>query len=647
MSDMEDGPLFRATLEDLEIKESILKQEFKKILKLGNSFLENSYKTLKSSQELINALGEVTVDRNLQSLLKETQEIISIGQEKFLQQFQTLVVNHLSNLYDTKLKPFDVQKKDFHQAMQDYYSYQSKYLAKSDEKAKKNGKIDAKFNYKTKSFELKKFDYILLLKQITGSEMELQISFALTNFLKKRFSLYQDLNSKFIEKRVMLESLAKEGAENTKVIYSQKKEFEERRKILEQLKSESNMEFYEDSPLSGAFPDIPPGPGDGPLSEGGTTTTVRSRLRKKEGFLLVTIPNPSITHFQGWKKVWCVVSNDNLHEYADWKKKMENYQIFPLKLTTVKEAKYSDRRFCFEIISPNFGRRIYQAMGDEDMRAWILVIQAAIENQLIGQIPKDDSQDDVSSVISIQQIFKNADLGNTVCADCAESDPEWSSINLGILLCIECSGVHRGLGTHISKVRSLTLDVSSWTDELIEVVQGIGNTVSNSIWDCPNSQSLRKSLGKAMYIREKYANKAYVNFKEIVDPYSHLKDAIYKMNLVEALKAVALGVGLNDVEYYPRPLLFQVLGYPAISLDMVSGNTHFEATNHARLVMAEFLIQNGILIDSVDMQQVEIEGEKIGGMTPLLHAVMLNDWEGIHYLVKKGADVTTTVFYLF
>jgi hypothetical protein len=62
--------------------------------------------------------------------------------------------------------------------------------------------------------------------------------------------------------------------------------------------------------------------------------------------------------------------------------------------------------------------------------------------------------------------------------------------------------------------------------------------------------------------------------------------------------------------------------------------------------MAEFLIQNGILIDSVDMQSFEIEGEKICGMTPLLQAVMLNDCEGIQYLVKKGADVTATVFYL-
>jgi hypothetical protein len=42
--------------------------------------------------------------------------------------------------------------------------------------------------------------------------------------------------------------------------------------------------------------------------------------------------------------------------------------------------------------------------------------------------------------------------GNTICADCGASEPDWASLNLGALLCIECSGVHRNLGVHISKV---------------------------------------------------------------------------------------------------------------------------------------------------------------------------------------------------
>lgn len=44
--------------------------------------------------------------------------------------------------------------------------------------------------------------------------------------------------------------------------------------------------------------------------------------------------------------------------------------------------------------------------------------------------------------------------GNDVCADCGAADPDWASLNLGILLCIECSGVHRNLSVQISKVCS-------------------------------------------------------------------------------------------------------------------------------------------------------------------------------------------------
>ena len=44
--------------------------------------------------------------------------------------------------------------------------------------------------------------------------------------------------------------------------------------------------------------------------------------------------------------------------------------------------------------------------------------------------------------------------GNDHCADCGARDPDWASLNLGVLLCITCSGAHRQLGVHVSKVRS-------------------------------------------------------------------------------------------------------------------------------------------------------------------------------------------------
>lgn len=50
----------------------------------------------------------------------------------------------------------------------------------------------------------------------------------------------------------------------------------------------------------------------------------------------------------------------------------------------------------------------------------------------------------------LEEILAQPDNG--ICADCGCSDPQWASISLGVFLCIECSGVHRGLGVTVSKV---------------------------------------------------------------------------------------------------------------------------------------------------------------------------------------------------
>ncbi|KIM39153.1 hypothetical protein M413DRAFT_447485 [Hebeloma cylindrosporum] len=70
---------------------------------------------------------------------------------------------------------------------------------------------------------------------------------------------------------------------------------------------------------------------------------------------------------------------------------------------------------------------------------------------------------------------------NKVCADCKKNDPRWASWNLGVFLCIRCSGIHRGMGTHISKVKSVDLDV--WTPEQMESIQKWGNHYANLYWE--------------------------------------------------------------------------------------------------------------------------------------------------------------------
>ncbi|GBF92752.1 hypothetical protein Rsub_05121 [Raphidocelis subcapitata] len=73
--------------------------------------------------------------------------------------------------------------------------------------------------------------------------------------------------------------------------------------------------------------------------------------------------------------------------------------------------------------------------------------------------------------------------GNRRCVDCGAPDPDWASLNLGVLMCIECSGVHRQLGVQVSKVRSCTLDVRAWEPPVLAVFEAVGNAYANSVWE--------------------------------------------------------------------------------------------------------------------------------------------------------------------
>ncbi|KAG9082732.1 hypothetical protein FS749_006615, partial [Ceratobasidium sp. UAMH 11750] len=73
--------------------------------------------------------------------------------------------------------------------------------------------------------------------------------------------------------------------------------------------------------------------------------------------------------------------------------------------------------------------------------------------------------------------------GNDVCADCKSRAPRWSSWNLGIFICVQCASIHRKIGTHITKVKSVNLD--AWSKEQIESVKTIGNINANAKWN-PN-----------------------------------------------------------------------------------------------------------------------------------------------------------------
>ncbi|KAK2007543.1 UBA/TS-N domain-containing protein [Colletotrichum eremochloae] len=100
--------------------------------------------------------------------------------------------------------------------------------------------------------------------------------------------------------------------------------------------------------------------------------------------------------------------------------------------------------------------------------------------------------------------------GNNFCADCQARNPAWASWSLGVFLCMRCAAIHRKLGTHVSKVKSLSMD--SWSNEQVENMKKVGNVRSNQIYNPDNKKPPvpidADEVDSAMerFIRTKYVN---------------------------------------------------------------------------------------------------------------------------------------------
>nr|XP_054411957.1 arf-GAP with Rho-GAP domain, ANK repeat and PH domain-containing protein 3 isoform X5 [Pongo abelii] len=93
-------------------------------------------------------------------------------------------------------------------------------------------------------------------------------------------------------------------------------------------------------------------------------------------------------------------------------------------------------------------------------------------------------QEAVTETLSDYEVAEKiwSNRANRHCADCGSSRPDWAAVNLGVVICKQCAGQHRALGSGISKVQSLKLDTSVWSNEIVQLFIVLGNDRANRFW---------------------------------------------------------------------------------------------------------------------------------------------------------------------
>ncbi|KAM8775780.1 arf-GAP with GTPase, ANK repeat and PH domain-containing protein 3 isoform 3-T3 [Rhynchonycteris naso] len=173
----------------------------------------------------------------------------------------------------------------------------------------------------------------------------------------------------------------------------------------------------------------------------------------------------------------------------------------------------AEESFEFVVVSLTGQTWHFEASTAEERELWVQSVQAQILASLQGcRSAKDKTRlGNQNTALAVQAV--RTVRGNSFCIDCDAPNPDWASLNLGALMCIECSGTHRHLGAHLSRVRSLDLD--DWPPELLAVMTAMGNALANSVWEGaldgyakPGPDACREE--KERWIRAKYEQKLFL-----------------------------------------------------------------------------------------------------------------------------------------